>query len=213
MNDIILNTMQVIGTVACSISGALAAIGCGLDLFGVVFLGCVTAVGGGILRDILMGRYPPAIFSNVYILLIAGLTSIIVFIIAYINNKKFSLICEKIEPVNNIFDAIGLSAFTVMGTEAVCASGFSGQACFTVIMGMLTGVGGGIFRDVLISKPPYVLTKHIYALASLFGSAVYYIIRLYVNSTVLASVVCILSVITIRMLASRYEWQLPKVRI
>ena len=88
MNDIIMNVMEIIGTIAFSISGTLVAISCGLDLFGVVFLGIITAVGGGIVRDVLMGVYPPAIFSDVHILLIGGLTSVIVFAIAYINNKK-----------------------------------------------------------------------------------------------------------------------------
>jgi len=213
MNDIIMNVMEIIGTIAFSISGTLVAISCGLDLFGVVFLGIITAVGGGIVRDVLMGVYPPAIFSDVHILLIGGLTSVIVFAIAYINNKKFKLMCEKIEPVNNVFDAIGLSVFTVMGTEAACLSGFSDKACFVIIMGMLTGVGGGLFRDVLVSKPPYILTKHIYALASLFGSLTYYAIRIYGNNSILASIVCILLVMAIRMLATKYEWKLPKVHI
>ena len=213
MNDIIMTVMEIIGTIAFSISGTLVAISCGLDLFGVIFLGCITAVGGGIVRDVLMGKYPPAIFSDVHILLIAGLTSIIVFIIAYINNERFKLMCEKIEPVNNIFDAIGLSVFTVMGTEAACLSGFSDKGCFVVVMGMLTGVGGGLFRDVLVSKPPYILTKHIYALASVLGSLTYYAIRISGDNTILASIVCILLVIAIRMLATKYEWKLPKVHI
>lgn len=213
MNDIIMSVMEIIGTIAFSISGTLVAISCGLDLFGVIFLGCITSVGGGIVRDVLMGVYPPAIFSDVHILLIGGLTSVIVFAIAYINNKKFKLLCEKIEPVNNVFDAIGLSVFTVMGTEAACLSGFSDKACFVIIMGMLTGVGGGLFRDVLVSKPPYVLTKHIYALASVFGGVAYYVIQIYGNNSILASIVCILLVMAIRMLATKYEWKLPKVHI
>ncbi len=173
----ILVVMEWIGTIAFAVSGALIAVSCGLDLFGVTFLGCITAVGGGMLRDILLEQCPPAIFSNTPVLLVAALTSVIVFIIAYINRQHFEILREKIERINNVFDAVGLAAFSVTGTEIACAAGFSDKVLFVVIMGMITGVGGGIFRDVLVASAPYVLKKHIYALASLFGSILYYLIR------------------------------------
>ena len=91
MNNITMTVMEIIGTIAFSISGALVGISCGLDIFGVVFLGVITSVGGGILRDIIIGNNPPLIFSNTYIFVIAALTAIIVFIVAYINRHHFQI--------------------------------------------------------------------------------------------------------------------------
>lgn len=213
MSEIVMTIMEIIGTVAFSISGALIAISCNLDVFGVMFIGVITAVGGGIVRDVFTGKYPPFIFSNTYILFLAACTAMIVFIIAYRNKHHFASFKEKIERINNVFDAIGLSAFTVTGTEMAFASGFSDMTFFVILMGMITGVGGGIFRDVLVSKTPYVLKKHIYALASLFGSVVYFFIRYYTQEKVTGTIIAMLSVFLIRMLATKYCWKLPKVHI
>jgi len=207
----ILEVMELLGTIAFAVSGALIAVSRGLDLFGVTFLGCITAVGGGMLRDILLGKCPPAIFFNPSVLMTAALTAWIVFVIAYKNQHHFQTLKEKIERINNVFDAVGLAAFTVTGTEIACAAGYSDNMLLAVIMGMITGVGGGIFRDILVAQAPYVLKKHIYALAALFGSLLYYIIREYAQNMMAATVAAVLSVILIRMLATKYRWKLPKI--
>ena len=85
MNELIITVLEIIGTIAFSISGALIGISCGLDIFGVVFLGVITSVGGGMLRDVMIGNIPPLIFSNTYLFILAAITAIIVFIVAYIN--------------------------------------------------------------------------------------------------------------------------------
>ncbi len=203
--------MELLGTIAFAISGALIAVKNSLDLFGVTFLGCVTAVGGGILRDIILDQCPPAIFSNPSILIIAALTSVIVFVIAYKNRQHFESIREKIERINNIFDAIGLAAFSVTGTEIACVAGYSDNALLVIIMGMITGVGGGMFRDILVARAPYVLRKHIYALASLIGSLLYYIIGKCTHNILAGTVVAMLVIISIRMLATKYRWKLPRI--
>ena len=205
--------MEWIGTIAFAVSGALIAVSNSLDLFGVIFLGCITAVGGGILRDILLEQCPPAIFSNTPVLLVAAITSVAVFIIAYLNRQHFNTLKDKIERINNLFDAVGLAAFSVIGTEIACTAGFSNKILFSVIMGMITGVGGGMFRYVFVASSPYILKKHIYALASLFGSILYYIIREYAENTVLGTIAAMLSVVLIRMLATKYRWKLPKLNI
>ena len=123
--EIILFALEIIGTVAFAVSGAFVAIKARFDIFGVLVIGCITAVGGGITRDMLIGATPPAIFSKIYIVGIACLASLIVFIVAYIKRKKFDEIRERIEHINNIFDAIGLAAFTVMGTEIAFTNGIS----------------------------------------------------------------------------------------
>jgi len=208
-----MTAMEIIGTIAFSISGALIGISCGLDVFGVVFLGVITSVGGGMLRDIIVGNTPPLIFSNPYIFVIAALTAIIVFIVAYINRQHFQVLKERIEKINNVFDALGLSAFTVTGTEIACVAGFSDKILLVVLMGMTTGVGGGIFRDVLVSKTPYILKKHIYALASIVGSVIYYCIRIATEEKAIGTVFAMLTVFVIRMLATKYCWKLPKISL
>ena len=213
MNEItIIFIMELIGTIAFAISGALIAVRCCLDLFGVVLVGCITSVGGGIMRDLFLGKIPPSIFSNVIFLAIAAATSIIVFIISYFNVEKFETLEKRIENINNIFDAVGLATFSIIGTELTCNAGFSDKAVFSISMGMLTGIGGGIIRDILVDKTPYVLQKHIYALASILGSSFYFFVRLYCDRLV-ALIVGITTVILIRMLATKFHWKLPKIHL
>lgn len=199
-----------IGTIAFAISGALIAVRCCLDLFGVVLVGCITSVGGGIMRDLFLGKIPPSIFSNVPILATATATSIAVFVISYVNAPKFEILEKRTESVNNFFDAIGLAAFSITGTEMACDAGFSDKAVFCISMGLLTGIGGGIIRDVLVDKTPYVLKKHIYALASILGSSFYYFIRISCKK-VIAIIVAMSIIIFIRMFATKFHWKLPKV--
>ena len=171
------------------------------------------AVGGGMTRDILIGATPPAIFSNMYILVIAAVAAAIAFMIAYVARRKFEEIRERIEKVNNIFDAIGLAAFSVMGTEISFVNGLSDNAFLSIMLGMLTGVGGGIMRDILTDSTPYIFKKHVYALASLGGAALYYILRLCAYGSLVPSVFAMLFIIVVRMLATKYRWSLPKVHL
>ncbi len=204
--------MELIGTVAFAVSGALIAIRRGLDLFGVVLVGCITSVGGGMVRDLFLGKLPPNIFCNTIVLIVAALTSIVVFIISYLNAYKFESFEKRIENINNFFDAVGLATFSVIGTEMACESGFSNMAVFSISMGSLTGIGGGIMRDILVDSTPYVLRKHIYALASVCGSAVYYLLRINGNKFV-ALIVAMPIIVIIRILAAKYHWKLPKINI
>lgn len=204
--------LELIGTVAFSVSGAVIACGAGLDIFGVTFVGCITAFGGGIVRDILLGINPPTIFSNGRVFLIAVITSLLVFILAYINRRKFDFLKTRIEMINDFFDAIGLAAFSVAGAEVCFINGYSDNPLLIIISGMITGVGGGIFRDVLIDTTPYIFKKRIYALASIFGSFIYYILRNNMGSLSGATAVAVFFVVVIRMLAMRFRWSLPKIR-
>ncbi|MBR5157499.1 MAG: trimeric intracellular cation channel family protein [Clostridia bacterium] len=209
----IIKAMEIIGTVAFALSGSLVAISSGLDIFGVVFLACITAFGGGAVRDILLGINPPAIFTDFKIFIVAMIVAVLIFIIAYIFKAKFYLFKTKIEVVNNIFDAIGLSAFVVMGSEVACLNGFLDNGFIVVFCGMITGVGGGIFRDVLIDTTPYVFKKHVYAMAAIMGGVLYFVLRKYTQNIQLASLLSMLLVFVIRMLATKYRWSLPKIQI
>lgn len=209
----IIKVMEIIGTIAFALSGALVAISSGLDIFGVVFLACITAFGGGAVRDILLGINPPAIFTDFKIFLVAMVVAVVTFIIAYIFKVKFNLFKAKIEVVNNIFDAIGLSAFVVIGSEVSCLNGFLNNGFVVVFCGMITGVGGGIFRDVLIDTTPYIFKKHIYAIAAIMGGITYFVLRKYAQNIQLASLLSMLLIFVIRMLATKYRWSLPKIYI
>lgn len=209
----IIAVMEWIGTVAFAVSGSLVAIGCGLDLFGVLMVGCVTAVGGGMTRDVLLGNVPPQIFFNPLIVLVAFATSLVVFIVGYINFKKFKGMREKAEELNIFFDALGLSAFSVTGVEIACEAGFADNVILAVTMGVLTGVGGGVLRDVLVNEKPYVLVKHVYAVASLAGSGVYWVIRCFTEYRIAGTFIAMALVILLRLLAAKFHWKLPKIKL
>jgi len=208
----IIKIMEIIGTIAFALSGALVAISSGLDIFGVAFLACITAFGGGVIRDILLGLNPPAIFTDFKLFLIAMVVAVLTFVIAYIFRVKFNLFKRKIEVVNNVFDAIGLSAFVVIGSEVSCSNGFMSNGFIVVFCGMITGVGGGIFRDVLIDTTPYIFKKHIYAMATIMGGITYFVLRKYAQNIQLASLVSMVLIFVIRMLATKYRWSLPRVK-
>lgn len=211
--EIILFILEIVGTISFAASGAFVAIKARFDVFGVVFIGCITASGGGIMRDMLIGNFPPIIFSKVYLLLIAIASALTAFTIAYYRHKKFDGVRSKIEHINNVFDAIGLAAFTVMSTELAFTYQLSDNVFLSLVLGVLPAVGGGVLRDILTETPPYIFTKHIYALAALGGTTLYYVIRLFMDSTILPSIVGIVFVFGIRMLATKYHWKLPKVAL
>ena len=210
MGDMVITFMEIIGTVAFAISGAMIAARYSLDLFGVILVGCVTAVCGGMLRDVLLGIFPPAVFSNKILLLIAAVTSVLVFILFYLNSEKFERLEKRIESANTLFDAIGLAAFSIIGVETAINSRYEKNALLTVSMGVITGIGGGIIRDILVDKIPYVLKKHIYALASIVGCIIYYIIR-NVGNKIAGLFIAVPVIVAMRLLAAKYHWKLPKI--
>ncbi len=211
--DSVFFCLEILGIIAFSISGALVAIKSRFDAFGVLVLGVITAVGGGIIRDVLSGCLPPKIFYNGYLIGISVLFATLTFILAYVKRDKFWLIEVKIEAVNNYFDAVGLAVFTVMGVETAFNYGFSGNVILSIGMGLLTGVGGGVLRDVFTRSPPSIFTKHVYAIASMSGATLYYFLRIWVENTIISTTAGVLLIILLRVLATRYRWKLPKVHI
>lgn len=204
---------EIIGTIAFAASGAMIAIRKELDLFGIIMLGTITAVGGGILRDIIIGRIPPNTFVNPLYIATAALTSVLLFIIFY---KAPSLLDSKhigtFEKILNIFDAIGLGAFTVIGIDAGIDKGYGEYLFLLIFLGVTTGIGGGIMRDIMAGEIPYVLKKQIYACASIAGACLY-VIFLQFSQSYLSMLISALLVVVVRMLASKFDWNLPAVRI
>ncbi len=213
ITDYIMFVMEFVGTVAFAVSGSLVAIACSLDLFGVITVGCITAVGGGITRDLLIGEVPPQVFFKPEVLLLALITTLAVFIAAALNAKKFAGLRKNLEHINIFFDALGLGAFSVAGVEAARAAGFAENMLLAVTLGVITGVGGGILRDVFVNEKPYVLTKHIYAVASILGCILYYIVGVYLEHQIVATVASVAFIVVFRMLAAHFHWKLPKIKL
>ncbi len=211
LTNIVLQVLEIIGTIAFAVSGALVAMKAKFDAFGVFVVGCITAVGGGITRDLIVGQTPPLIFSNLPVLAIAAMSALTVFIIAYCKKSAFERMREKVEHINNYFDAAGLAAFTVMGTELAFHYGVSGNPFLSITLGVLTGVGGGLLRDIFTDNMPYIFTKHVYAVSSILGAAIYYVLRLYIDNAVLPTLVGLAIVFLLRVLATKYRWSLPKI--
>ena len=127
--------------------------------------------------------------------------------------KTYHTLRDHIEAVNGIFDAVGLAAFSVMGTEGAIAAGYGDNPVLAICIGMLTGVGGGILRDMMTDSTPYVFRKHIYALASIAGSVIYYAAVRAGAETAVSTFAAMTAVVAIRLLAARFRWSLPRVRI
>lgn len=197
----LLIVFEIIGTVAFAISGALVAIENDMDIFGVIVLGLTTAVGGGIIRDIILGITPPSIVNNWLFIILAVIISIIVFLPNIRNYIK------KYEYLVIVMDSIGLAIFTVIGVESSLSYNNLVLSLFT---GVITGVGGGMLRDIFAKTNLYIFTKHFYACASLIGALFsFYCFKF--NST-LAIIGGFLVIFVLRMLAAKYKWNLPKAK-
>jgi len=199
-----------LGTAAFAVSGAMVAIDTGMDLFGVIFLAMITALGGGTLRDVLIGHFPPRMFTNYQFLLLAVFCAVTVFVLADIYKDKYVKTEHGIERVNNVFDAIGLGVFAVSGARIGMDAGFMDNAFLVTFLGMTTAVGGGMIRDVLLQRIPFVLNKRVYAVAAIAGAFTYWVIEYVFLNPVLAYAVGWLVTVTLRMLATIYKWNLPR---
>ena len=208
--DFVFHICELVGTVAFAVAGAMVAIDKRVDLFGVLFLGMLTALGGGCLRDVLLGRFPPAMFSNYVYVTVSIVTALIVFIAARLLAERYRLNEAAIDQINNIFDALGLGVFAVVGVEVSVSAGYGSNGFLAVFMGMTTAIGGGVLRDLLLREIPFVLKKRIYAIAAICGALAYYIgWRLSLPETV--SVLAGVGVtFVLRLLATAFKWNLPK---
>ena len=199
--------LQLLGTVAFAVSGAMTALHKQMDMLGVTVLGLITAVGGGMVRDVLLGQTPPAIFSDPVTVLTAVAASILVFSPAV---RRRLLKTRRIYDLTlRLADSLGLGIFTVIGAQTACGV-LEQNNWFTIaFLGTMTGVGGGVLRDVLAGDLPYIFRKHIYALASLFGALVWVALHRWWNDTA-ALLLGVAVIVAVRLLAAHYRWSLPK---
>lgn len=204
---------EFVGTIAFAISGVITSIEKKLDIFGALVLGTVTAVGGGILRDIILGYLPPAAFRNPVYAITAFVTSLLVFVIAYFLGTKIKAHFDIYNQVINIFDSIGLAVFVVTGVNSAISCGFGENAFLTIFVATLTGIGGGALRDIMAGRVPVILRKRVYALAAIIGAIVYHQIVFHgLLPQNFAVIVGAGLVLVIRILATVFHWNLPTVK-
>ena len=202
--------IEMIGTVAFACSGAMVAIQKDLDLLGILVLGVTTACGGGMIRDLLIGSTPPTLFIHpVYVAVAAASTLILFLFVRFLHSSRNILQSALYDSALSLMDAVGLGAFTVVGINTAISAGFEKYRFFLVFLGVITGVGGGILRDIMANETPAILKKHIYACASLAGALLYTYTR--GLSRELSMVCSALLVVIIRILARKYRWNLPHV--
>ena len=203
--SVLLLVLDLLGTFAFALNGAMTAIRTAhVDIVGVLTLGAITAVGGGIIRDVLLGALPPATFQDWRFLAVATAAGLLVFL--------FSRVLSRITRVIDVLDAAGLSLFAVTGAGR--ALQFGGGPAQAILLGAITAVGGGTLRDVLTGRVPGVLSSGLYAIPALVGAAIAVIGssgdggRLGLVAAIIAAAVCF----AIRMIGLRFDLEAPHPR-
>jgi uncharacterized membrane protein YeiH len=190
--------IELIGTVAFAISGIRLAVYKRFDWFGAYVIGFVTAIGGGTLRDLLLGA--PVFWMQTPMYLAAtGVALAAVIIIRKPLVQGFRSLF--------LFDAIGLALFVIIGISKTLDMGH--PMWVAIVMGGVTGAFGGVVRDILINEEPLFFRKEIYATACLAGGVIYGLVRMFAEATVLPDIACAVTVIGLRILANHYKWRLP----
>jgi len=191
--------IDLIGVFVFALAGATAAVRQGLDLFGVLVLSFATASAGGILRDLLIGAVPPAAIQDWRYLAAALLAGLVTFI--------WHPQIERLRNPVRVFDAAGLGLFAVAGTQKALAAGL--HPLMAALLGMVTGIGGGVMRDLLLSRVPVVFQSDIYALAALAGAAVVVLGAWLHWPAGLTAIGGALLCFGLRILAMWFNWHVP----
>ena len=198
--NIVLTVTNYIGIVAFTVSGSMKAIRKGMDLLGVIVLGFVTALGGGIISNVLLGIYPPVNLTYLPYPLTAIAAGVATFVFyRFFNNVGKPLIYA---------DAVGLGAFSASG--ASLAYSVSHNPLLVTLVGAITAVGGGVVRDLLANEIPMVLTREFYATAAIIGSLTYFMLRLIGLGDSTSALVSMIATIALRFIAVRFRWELPR---
>lgn len=191
---------DMIGLIVFAISGVLVATRLRMDPFGIAVLAGVTGIGGGTLRDVMMGATPVFwIVDNTYIYVILITAAVSVFWLHRIHRFPVYLL--------PILDAFGLAIFTIIGAQKSLAFGFSGPVA--IVMGCVTGVVGGMIRDLLSGQIPFVLQKEIYATASILGGTLYVICSYLAFGPIISMLIAMLGTLSLRLCAIYWHLSLP----
>lgn len=191
--------IDILGTVAFAISGVLVALNKKMDPFGVLIIAFVTAVGGGTLRDVMIGINPVSWMTNMtYVYVIFGATVFAILLRSKINYLRTSLF---------LFDTIGIGLYTVVGIEKGLNAGLHPIICIS--LGTMTACFGGVIRDILCNEIPVIFRKEVYATACILGGLTYFVLRKFMADTNLIFVIAIIVVIVIRLVAVKFKISLP----
>ncbi|MBC7616790.1 MAG: trimeric intracellular cation channel family protein [Pedobacter sp.] len=192
--------IEILGTIAFAISGSFAAMQRRLDPFGVLIIAFVTSIGGGTVRDLLLGDTPVAWMRDVnYCLLILVTSLLTIFFKTHIKKFKVTLF---------LFDSIGLGLFTLVGVQKGIVFGLSPGIC--VALGTITGCFGGVIRDTLLNTIPLIFRKEIYATACILGGIFYFVLLYFKLEDDLAKVIAIAFIFALRIIVVKYKLSLPK---
>ncbi|MFB5610816.1 MAG: trimeric intracellular cation channel family protein [Nitrosopumilaceae archaeon] len=201
--EVFIYILDLFGTMAFAVTGAFKAIEHKSDIVGIIILATITGVAGGTIRDIVLGKFPPNSLLDPAYVTITVATGIVIFFL-YSHLKKHWNVFLK-------FDAIGLGVFTIIGaTFAFNIFGLNYLAM--VLAGMLTAIGGGILRDVFVNQVPIVFVKELYASASFVGVTIFFVLLMVEVELYAATIAGIVITTGMRMVAMKYNWNLPKVR-
>jgi len=207
--EVFLLALELIGTAAFSVSGAMLGMQKRMDLFGVCIMGLVTACGGGVLRDLFLDRLPPIVFLEPVFALTAICAAIAVFL--PLLRRPLTARGRAYETVMLWADSLGLGIFTAAGVAAAIRAGYGDSFFFAVFLGTITGVGGGVLRDMLAGTPPYIFVKHIYACAAIAGAVACVLLWPRLGETP-AILLCCGTVLILRLLAAHFRWSLPRAK-
>ena len=202
MNMLVL-ALDLVGTFVFALAGATAGARRQLDIFGIAVLSFATACSGGIARDLLIGSTPPAALSDWRYVAASLLAGIIAF--------RWHTPIERLRTPVQLFDAAGLALFAVTGAHKALAFGL--HPAMAALLGMLSGIGGGMVRDVLLARVPVVLRSDLYAVAALAGAAVVAIGGLFGLAPAATALTGALLCFGLRMVAIHRDWQLPKAKV
>lgn len=192
--------LEILGTVAFSISGTFTAMQRKLDPFGVLIIAFVTSIGGGTVRDLLIGDTPVAWMRDIQTCLIILATSLVaMFFKAQVQKLKITLF---------LFDSLGLGFFTMLGLLKGIACGLNPGVC--IALGTITGCFGGIIRDTLLNTIPLIFRKEIYATACILGGSIYFLLLEFGVGSVIAKLAVIAFIFLLRVVAVKYKLSLPK---
>lgn len=197
----LVNILEIIGIVAFAISGVTVAFEEKMDIFGVAILGLTASVGGGMIRDLILGSNPPLVFKDPTYAIVAVITSLICFI------KPIRKYVKPNSPVVILFDSIGLGIFTVVGVTT-SLSLFPENTFLSIFVGVLTGTGGGVLRDIFARKTPAIFIKNFYATAALIGAIICSLLLKLAPMNISMFIGAIV-IIILRILAAKYRWKLP----
>lgn len=201
---------DVLGTLAFAVSGAIVGVRRRMDVLGVVVLAIVTATGGGILRDVMVGHLPPRALMDPRYVIFAAVTGLVCFLVMCIRPHPPQKAATAYDMVMFCFDTLGVAAFTVDGFAAAGAEGYGDSLFLPVFLGVITGVGGGVIRDILASRVPEVLHKHVYALASFIGALTTGLMIRWGAEEEIGIIAGFAVIVLLRVLAARFRWNLPR---